>query len=107
MPIYFLLSIWVLLSVGPKPTPQAYFERGSLFYNAVTDSVCSAPCAHFTGEQRLGWTTDRFCLRAKPSSRRKSNRFGRRIYSEVAFVAISSQRFWASSAKGNYANAGA
>src|SRR6266568_2733893 len=36
MPIYFLLSIWVLLSVGPKPTPQAYFERGALFYNALT-----------------------------------------------------------------------
>src|ERR1019366_4164305 len=36
MPIYFLLSIWVLLSVGPEPTPQAYFERGALFYNALT-----------------------------------------------------------------------
>src|ERR1022692_4700617 len=36
MPIYFLLSIWVLLSVGREPTPQAYFERGALFYNALT-----------------------------------------------------------------------
>src|ERR1022692_3887859 len=36
MPIYFLLSIWVLLSVGHEPTPQAYFERGALFYNALT-----------------------------------------------------------------------
>src|ERR1019366_9589803 len=36
MPIYFLLSIWVLLSVGSEPTPQAYFERGALFYNALT-----------------------------------------------------------------------
>jgi hypothetical protein len=39
MPIYFLLSIWVLLSVlsvGPEPKPQAYFERGALFYNALT-----------------------------------------------------------------------
>src|ERR1019366_675416 len=36
MPIYFLLSIWVFLSVGREPTPQAYFERGALFYNALT-----------------------------------------------------------------------
>jgi hypothetical protein len=36
MPIYFLLFIWVLLSVGPQPTPQDYFERGALFYNALT-----------------------------------------------------------------------
>src|ERR1700688_3406507 len=36
MPIYFLLSIWVLLSVGREPTPRAYFERGVLFYNALT-----------------------------------------------------------------------
>src|ERR1019366_4912042 len=36
MPIYFLLSIWVLLSVGREPTPQAYAERGALFYNALT-----------------------------------------------------------------------
>src|SRR5665213_2741203 len=36
MPIYFLLSTWVLLSVGREPTPQAYFERGALFYNALT-----------------------------------------------------------------------
>src|ERR1019366_9036216 len=36
MPIYFLLSIWVLLSVGSEPTPQAYFERRALFYNALT-----------------------------------------------------------------------
>src|ERR1700686_4706750 len=28
-----ILSVvhWVLLSVGPEPTPQAYFERGALF----------------------------------------------------------------------------
>jgi hypothetical protein len=36
MPIYFLLSKRVLLSVGREPTPQAYFERGALFYNALT-----------------------------------------------------------------------
>src|SRR5450755_1969331 len=36
MPIYFLLSIWVLLSVGSEPTPPAYAERGALFYNALT-----------------------------------------------------------------------
>jgi hypothetical protein len=34
------LSIWVLLSVGHEPTPQAYFEGGALFYNALT-AVCS------------------------------------------------------------------
>src|ERR1700674_4989252 len=38
MPIYFLLSIGVLLSVGSEPTPQAYFGRGALFYNALTVS---------------------------------------------------------------------
>src|SRR5258708_6353459 len=33
-----ILSVvhWVLLSVGRQPTPQAYFERGALFYNALT-----------------------------------------------------------------------
>src|SRR6202051_5184021 len=36
IPIYFLLSIWVLLSVGSEPTPPAYAERGALFYNALT-----------------------------------------------------------------------
>src|ERR1700688_498189 len=36
MPIYYLLSIWVLLSVGSEPTPPAYAERGALFYNALT-----------------------------------------------------------------------
>jgi hypothetical protein len=36
MPIYFLLSTWVLLSVGREPTPTAYAERGALFYNALT-----------------------------------------------------------------------
>src|SRR5580692_1062258 len=41
MPIYFPLSIWVLLSVGSEPTPQAYFERGALFYNALTVSMHS------------------------------------------------------------------
>jgi hypothetical protein len=30
------LSIGVLLSVGREPTPQAYFEGGALFYNALT-----------------------------------------------------------------------
>jgi hypothetical protein len=29
----------VLLSVGSEPTPQAYAERGALFYNALTESV--------------------------------------------------------------------
>src|ERR1019366_8536433 len=40
MPIYFLLSIWVLLSVGREPTPQAYAERGALFYNSLTRHDC-------------------------------------------------------------------
>jgi len=31
MPIYFLLSIWVLLSVGPEPTPQAYLKGAPFF----------------------------------------------------------------------------
>src|ERR1700674_2303385 len=50
MPIYFLLSIWVLLSVGSEPTPPAYAERGALFYNALTGErggvfscVCQVP----------------------------------------------------------------
>jgi hypothetical protein len=33
MPIYFSLFIGVLLSVGREPTPQAYFERGALWYS--------------------------------------------------------------------------
>src|ERR1022692_707159 len=36
MPIYFLLSTWVLLSVGSEPTLPAYAERGALFHNALT-----------------------------------------------------------------------
>ena len=28
----------MLLSVGSEPTPQAYFERGALFYNALTEA---------------------------------------------------------------------
>src|SRR5580700_11319315 len=39
MPIYFLLSKRVLLSVGREPTLQAYFERGALFYNALTQPI--------------------------------------------------------------------
>jgi hypothetical protein len=47
MPIYFLLSTWVLLSVGREPTPQAYSERGALFYNALTDQPhLLAPTGH-------------------------------------------------------------
>src|ERR1700692_4147931 len=45
MPIYFLLSIWVLLSVGSEPTPPAYAERGALFYNALTGET-SAMSVH-------------------------------------------------------------
>src|ERR1700722_13180074 len=37
MPIYFLLSMGVLLSVGPETTHQAYAEKGALFYNALTE----------------------------------------------------------------------
>jgi len=36
MPIHFLLSKRVLLSVGREPTSQAYAEKGALFYNALT-----------------------------------------------------------------------
>src|SRR5580698_6913786 len=36
MPKYFLLSMWVLLSVGHEPTSAAYAERGALFYIALT-----------------------------------------------------------------------
>jgi NAD(P)-dependent dehydrogenase (short-subunit alcohol dehydrogenase family) len=45
MPIYFLLSIWVLLSVGSEPTPPAYAERGALFYNALTKALLGSLAA--------------------------------------------------------------
>src|ERR1700692_673402 len=66
MPIYFLLSIWVLLSVGSEPTPPAYAERGALFYNALTgergivvdrthSGGCDGPlCAGWMGEEGAG-----------------------------------------------------
>ena len=41
MPIYFLLSTGVLLSVGREPTPQAY-SRGHPFYNALTGTGSGA-----------------------------------------------------------------
>jgi hypothetical protein len=63
MPIYFLLSIWVLLSVGPQPTPQAYFERGALFYNALTDSVSKFLHRFFTAERTMDFKVFPFqCL---------------------------------------------
>src|SRR5580700_9781610 len=49
MPIYFLLSKRVLLSVGREPTLQAYFERGALFYNALTNRTARlGECESFT-----------------------------------------------------------
>jgi hypothetical protein len=39
MPIYFLLSIRVLISVGREPTPQAYLKGAPFFYNALTTAA--------------------------------------------------------------------
>ena len=62
MPIYFLLSIWVLLSVGREPTPQAYFVRGAFFYNALTGVVQ-------IGNANPIWGARRGEQRTSPSSR--------------------------------------
>ena len=84
VPIYFWLFIWVLLSGGPEPTPQAYFERGALFYNAFTQQQ------HLLA--KMGHSTGRRTLSVKSTLSDTSARTDLPSRSQVTFLSISAHR---------------
>jgi len=101
MPIYFLLSIWVLLSVGSEPTPQAYFERGALFYNALTSrrfpetTSCSCPVPPKAFSAKAEMTGERSCHDLLVSICCRENReFENNVSFFLLVLRLSSESIW-------------